>query len=290
MKTLNIVGAGRLGRTLGRLWHDSGTFEILGIVNRTEESAADAVDFIGAGSALPGIEALRAADVTMLSVVDAQIEPIAARLAASAPSEPGCTVFHCSGALASDKLDALTRRGAHCASVHPVMSFTDPLRALRVFPGTWCGAEGDPVARALIDPAFVAIGGRLFEIDPQEKMIYHAGSVFACNYLVALLEAALTAFERSGVPRETGLAIMAPLVRGTVDNVLTLGPAAALSGPIARGDRRLVGEQHRALSVWNEDMARLYRDLGQIATRLARERAEIPPADLDALARLLGGS
>jgi hypothetical protein len=62
MKTLSIIGAGRVGQTLGRLWARNGVFEIREVVNRSLESGSAAVAFMGAGRALPGLEQMSQAD------------------------------------------------------------------------------------------------------------------------------------------------------------------------------------------------------------------------------------
>ena len=62
MKRLNIIGCGNVGKTLGRLWHQRGVFEIHDILNRTAESACRAVDFIGAGRGIFTHADMRPAD------------------------------------------------------------------------------------------------------------------------------------------------------------------------------------------------------------------------------------
>ena len=64
-----------------------------------------------------------------------------------------------------------------------------------------------------------------------------------------------------GVPLEAFLA----LVRGTVDNVAALGPAAALTGPVARGDWATV-ERH--LAALPEDERPAYEAMVDQARRL----------------------
>ena len=77
--------------------------------------------------------------------------------------------------------------------------------------------------------------------------------------------------------------MMEPLVRETLDNVFSIGPARALTGPIARGDDEVVKRHLAALDAWNERIAAIYRDLGSVALALARERNEAGP---DALLRI----
>src|SRR5206468_5751198 len=115
--------------------------------------------------------------VWMLAVADDQIASVAAALAQSGLAD-GATVFHCSGAKASNELAPLATRGAYVASVHPVRSFADPEAVSRSFDGTFCGVEGDAQALALLLPALTRIGARTVPIDAAAKTVYHAASVF----------------------------------------------------------------------------------------------------------------
>lgn len=272
MPRLDIIGCGHLGRTLARLWHRAGTFEIGRILNRTPESAAEAVRFIGAGQVARDRAEFGSADATLIATPDNEIAAICTSLAQLGRFGPEQIVFHCSGALPAAVLEAATHRGAAVASVHPIRSFADPEQAAAQFAGTWCGSEGDDAALALLEPAFHAIGARTVRIEAAYKPLYHGAAVFASNYVVSVLELALQAYEQAGVPRATALQLIAPLVRGTVDNVLAQGTADALSGPIARADTATVLRQYRALRSWNRDAARAYRILAKPAVRLARRR------------------
>lgn len=283
MKTLNIIGAGRVGRTLASLWEEKRTFRIQDVLAGTEQGARSAVAFIGDGKPASALDSMRAADVWMVTTPDREIAGSAVKLAATGLLREGDIVFHCSGSLTSGDLAPAAARGAFAASVHPLKSFADPRDAVRTFSGTYCAAEGDVAALEVLDPAFARIGGRLSHIDRQFKMVYHAASVIVCNYLTALLETGLRCYEKAGVPRETARDMMEPIVRETLDNVLRSGTAAALTGPIARGDTEVVEREIEALAGWDERIAEIYRSLGAMAVELARARGE---ADREALDRI----
>ena len=283
MKTLNIVGAGRVGRTLGRLWHSAGVFDIQDVLSRTPHGARSAVVFIGAGRAADWLEQMRPAEVWMLTPPDARIASCCEALAAAALLRAGDIVFHCSGALSSEELARAVGHGAKTASVHPLKSFAEPGVAAETFVGTYCAAEGDGAALEVVRSAFERIGAHVTQIEVRQKTIYHAASVIVCNYLVALMEAGLRCYEQAGLGRETALAMMEPLVRETVDNVFKLGPARALTGPVARGDDAVVAGHLAALGAWDADIGALYRQLGTVALDLARTQGE---ASSEALTRL----
>lgn len=269
MKTLNIIGAGRVGSTLAALWRRRGAFAIQHVLNRTGGSAHKAVRFIGGGTGADGWHCLLPADTWLLATPDSEIARAAAELAASGLLRADDVVFHCSGALGSDVLRTALMPGVHAASVHPLKSFADPQAAVRNFTGTFCAAEGDAPALAVLVPVFEAIGARVTIIDRQAKTLYHAASVIVCNYLTALMEAGLQCYEKAGLPRATASAMMEPLVRETVDNVFRLGTVNALTGPIARGDHAVVVQQLEALQAADPRIAEIYRALGVMTTDLA---------------------
>jgi predicted short-subunit dehydrogenase-like oxidoreductase (DUF2520 family) len=270
-RTLNIVGAGHVGRALGRLFAAAGAFEVQDVLTRASASAVEAVAFIGAGRAVERADQLRPAEVWMIAVGDDQIAQVGMQLAQAAA---GAVVFHCSGAKASTELQAAARAGARTASVHPVRSFADPASVAAAFGGTFCGIEGDPAALAVLAPAFEAIGARLVPIDAAAKTVYHAASVFASNYLVTVLDAALRAYQAAGIPESVARELARPLATETLANVFRLGPEAALSGPIARGDHATVERQQAAVTAWDPDTGGTYAALAAATAGLARRKRQ----------------
>lgn len=272
MKTLSIIGCGHVGKTLARLWTEQRTLQILDICNRTPASAQRAVDFIGTGRAVAACTSLRPADIYLISTPDDRIADSCRTLAATGCLSENTIVFHCSGALSSHELASAAECGARVASIHPLRSFAAPESLVHGFSGTFCGVEGDPRALACLGSAFTAIGAQFVPINGEAKILYHAAAVFACNYLTTLLHVAQQTCIQAGVPADTALQLLSPLVRETVDNVFRLGPAQALTGPIARGDMITVEKQQHAISSWNENNGNLYAQFAKLTVELARLR------------------
>ncbi|RZI42278.1 DUF2520 domain-containing protein [Herbaspirillum sp. HC18] len=270
--TLNIIGCGKVGKVLGRLWTVSGTLEVQDIVNRTVGSAKAAAAFIGTGKPLGALTLVRPADIWLIGTPDDQIAQACETVAAAGLLAPGCIVFHCSGALPSSALAAAAHAGAMIASVHPIRSFAGAEHVANSFAGTYCGIEGNADAVERLGKAFSAIGAQLVPIDAKFKSVYHSAAVFASNYLVTVLDVAVEAYARSGVPRDVALKLMEPLVRGTVDNIFRLGTTDALTGPIARGDTATVVKQYRAVSAWDKRIGSLYKRLGKLTAAIAARK------------------
>jgi predicted short-subunit dehydrogenase-like oxidoreductase (DUF2520 family) len=242
------------------------------VLSRTTANAEAACDFIGGGRPLNAYADLAPADIYLVATPDDQIAGCCEQLVASGMVRPGVVVFHCSGALPSTVLASAAACGALTASVHPVRSFASPEQVALSFPGTWCGVEGNEAALAVLRPLFTGIGAKLVDIDPAAKTVYHAAAVFACNYLVTLLDVAVQAYGHAGIPDDVAMQMMAPLVQKTVDDAFAAGAAAALSGPIARGDMQTVERQQAAVSAWDADKGALYALLAKETLALARRR------------------
>jgi len=265
------------------MWARARVFEVQDVLTRSRGSAGEGVKFIGAGRAVGHLDEMRSADVWMIATRDDALVPSCVTLAASDKITPDDIVFHVSGATPSSDLKPVKGRGALIASVHPIKTFTDAEAAVRTFPGTFCSAEGDDEALAVLKPAFEKIGAKVFDIAPELKLVYHSGGVFACNYLVALIEAALRAHEKAGIPRDASLKALEPMVRETVDAIFGRGPAKALTGPISRGDMATVKRQYAMVRDWDPAIGELYRGLGLIAVALAESDRRIDAARAEEL-------
>jgi len=287
MKTLNVIGAGRVGRTLASLWAEKHTFVVQDVLDRTLPGARSAVAFIGAGTPVDRLQEMRPANVWMLATPDRQIAACCGQLAGSGLLRPADIVFHCSGSMSSAELGPAVAVGASTASVHPLKTFAEARDAVLTFEGTYCASEGDRAALEMLNPAFERIGARVSEIDPNLKTVYHAASVIVCNYLTALMETGLRCYEKAGFARDTAAAMIEPIVRETIGNVFQLGTARALTGPIARGDDAVVKRHLDALGAWDARAEAIYRELGRAAVDLAREQGEAEGEALRRIAALL---
>jgi predicted short-subunit dehydrogenase-like oxidoreductase (DUF2520 family) len=242
---------------------------IAAVTSRSPERARDAVAFIGAGTPSAGRPPGRLSGIVLICVPDGVVEETAAAL----DVEKGTVVAHVCGALGSEAVAGA--RGAEPGSLHPLRSFADPERAAASFAGTACAVEGSPAAAEALLGLVRRMGGEPLRVNPGGKPLYHAGAVFASNYLVAICHAAERLFESAGIPAAEGRAALARLAEGTLDNVTASGPAAALTGPVERGDDRTVRRHVEALKRTRPELAEAYAALGRVALDLARSRGSL---------------
>ena len=185
-------------------------------------------------------------DVVLLCVPDAAIADTAREL------RPGrAWVGHVSGATPLAALDPHERR----FSLHPLQTFDrsgDPSQ----LDGAWAAISGETddalaVARELAE----TLGLTPFELADGDRTLYHAGAVFASNYLVTLQRAAV----KLGVPAEG----LVPLMRGTIDH------GFELTGPIARGDWATVERHKEAIRAAHPELEHLYEALAEATVAIA---------------------
>jgi predicted short-subunit dehydrogenase-like oxidoreductase (DUF2520 family) len=270
MATLNIIGAGRVGATLGNLIVANRVLDIGDVCDSGIAHARDAVDFIGAGRALDDIAAMRPADIWLLSVPDMRIAEVAQSLAGHRRDDMPSIAVHCSGALDTDTLAPLRALGWNVASAHPMLSFANPGTAVFQFEGTPCGLEGDRAARAAWSAILAAIGARCFDIEPGSKALYHAAAVVASNFLPILAAMSVEMWQAAGIPQPLIEDMMHTLSRNAAANIVALGPKDALTGPAARGDRAVVEAQSQAIGAWDAVSRDAYDALSTLAMRLAQ--------------------
>lgn len=270
MRTLSVIGPGRVGRSLAKLFYQQQVFHIGSVLARQLVSSEAACDFIGSGKAAKTLREAQQTDVWMLSVPDDEIEHQAQTLLKEAELSESTIVFHCSGAKPSTILDCLKQRGVSIASVHPVRSFADASTVVADFAGTYCGIEGDAKAVAILSDAFAKIGAQVFSLSAEHKRRYHAASVIASNYLVSLIDVAQRCYESAGIEPELAKRLAEPLASKTLENCFRLGTTAALTGPIKRGDMDIVALQLQDLQSWDVQIADLYEAMIPLTQIVAR--------------------
>jgi predicted short-subunit dehydrogenase-like oxidoreductase (DUF2520 family) len=248
---ITIVGAGNLGTALAMGLHRAG-YVIDQIVFRnggaSRRRARLLANRVGA-RAVAIADSVIDADVVWFCVPDDAIAKVAGSLARKADWK-GRVALHSSGALSSDELAALRRRGAHVASVHPMMTFVGGNLRAGLQPslaGLPFAIEGDAAAVRAGRAIVKKLGGRAYAIRRQDKVAYHAWGTFASPLLTALLATTEHVAAAAGVNRREAKRRMLPILRQTLANYAERDAAVAFSGPIIRGDVETIRRHLRAL-------------------------------------------
>ncbi len=229
-----IAGAGNLGAALARSLLQAG-YAIEAVVARSRRAslrkAQKLAEQVGARAATDLLDV--EARLVWFCVPDAAIAS-AAQLLAPTIEWKGRVAVHSSGALGSDELAALRRRGAAVASVHPLMTFVR--RSRPSLAGVPFAIEGDAGAVRVARRVVQDLGGLAYPIRKKDKAAYHAWGTFASPLFTALLATTEQVAVTAGVKRKAARQRMIPILLQTLANYASFGAAGAFSGPIVRGD------------------------------------------------------
>jgi len=208
-------------------------------------------------------------DVVILTVRDDAITPLATSLANSRAIRERHVVLHLSGVQGQEALGPLVTSRAALGSFHPLQTIVEPELAAGRLKGAWAAVEGMPRAVEAGERIAKDLGMRPFRIATKSKAIYHAGAVFASNYLVVVEAIAQRLLRHAGLSDADAWAALRPLVEGTFENLSRHEPREALTGPVVRGDTATIVRHLESLAV---DDAKLYRALGRAALELAQKQ------------------
>jgi predicted short-subunit dehydrogenase-like oxidoreductase (DUF2520 family) len=270
-KSLAIIGAGRVGRALGRRLREAG-FRIVLVASRSEAKARSGAKFIGGGRAIAGIPAsLVGAGVILLTVPDDAIAAVASELGERCGEElRGKVALHTSGALDGSVLQSLRAHGAAVGSMHPMQTFSGV--AIPPLVGKVFAIEGDDAAVRAARRVARALGGVPLKIRAAQKPLYHAAGVFAAGLCLALEEAGVQVLMNVGLKRREAQRALLSLTRQVLEHYEKLGPQKAWTGPLARGDFRVLAAHETALRGLPPEFLEAYRAMNQLGARvLGRE-------------------
>jgi predicted short-subunit dehydrogenase-like oxidoreductase (DUF2520 family) len=251
-----VVGAGNLACALATRLYQAG-YVIDQIISRKSGASSHRAErlagdvgasafVIGGGrkSAANSRTQNMTAEIVWFCVPDGAIAG-AAQLLATAINWKGKVALHSSGALTSNELAVLRRRGAAVASVHPFMTFVRGSRP--AFAGVPFALEGDRKATQAARAIVKNLGADAYSIRAEDKAAYHAWGTFASPLLTALFASSEQVASRAGVKPRTARQRMLPMLRQTLANYEEFGAAGAFSGPIIRGDLDTVKRHLRVL-------------------------------------------
>ena len=288
-RTVSIVGAGRVGISLGTHLRKLG-WRIGAVVARSESTARAAVRRIGSGTpyaspAKPGrrVEAwgfspaksgdlMRAlapgSDLILVATPDDVMPAVAQSLAdamraVGRASLRGQVILHTSATLDRSALAPLARLGASTGSLHPMQAFGG--KVVPKLKGVIFGIEGDARARRLAQSIAKSLGGIPVVIETADKPAYHAAAVMAGGSIYPVLEAGLQLLISVGFTRQRASQTLLPLLRQIFDNIERIGPRAAWTGPLSRGDYAVVAKHMDALRRYPPEFRKSYAALARLA-------------------------
>lgn len=248
---LVIIGPGRAGGALAIASHRAG-HEIVGVLARSS--------YEGPWPRLDWDTSIPQSDLALLAVRDDAIAEVSHRIAPNL-GDVG-VVAHLSGFVPVMALHHLQERGTAVGGFHPLQSLPDPETGASALAGAFVGIDGDQLAIDILTHLAGTLEMEPFRLDDRARPAYHAAAAAAANFVVTSLAVSGDLFESAGIdPR-----VSRPLVQHAVANVFDNGPAASLTGPIARGDiETVIGHLEAAHDV-SEHVGRQFRLMAKATT------------------------
>jgi predicted short-subunit dehydrogenase-like oxidoreductase (DUF2520 family) len=270
VEPIGIVGAGAVAQAIGRSLALGGA-PVAALAGRARDHAEQAARFIGHAVRPVPLHAIASlATRVLIAVSDDSITTVARDLA-DAGMRRG-VALHTYGAKGAEALAPLRATGVACGMLHPLQTFPNPVLGLERIRRISFGLAGDREALDWAAEIVQLLDGRALHIPADRLVWYHAGAVLASNALIGTIDAATACLEMAGIEPAAGLRALEPLVRASVDNVMMVGPRAALTGPIARGDVQTVAAHVGALAEGPPSIAELYRGTARHLVRMSRAR------------------
>jgi predicted short-subunit dehydrogenase-like oxidoreductase (DUF2520 family) len=259
-------------------------WKIGAVVTSSEPSARKAVRSIGAGHAHAFLtRQVLSAQVILITTRDSAVAEVTADLARIGAEElRGKIVLHTSGALSSNVLDPVRKCGAAVGSMHPLQTFSGV--GVPPLDGKVFAIEGDTAAVRVARQIARSFGAVPVRVDGAKKPLYHAAGALAAGNVLALMEAATRLMTAAGMKRREAVRALLPLTRQVLENFERLGPRAAWTGPLSRGDYSVVAAHMRAMKELPEEFTEAYEAVNRLAALVLSQDSSAMLAELEKVA------
>ncbi|MFA5033693.1 MAG: DUF2520 domain-containing protein [bacterium] len=186
---------------------------------------------------------VKKADLVLITVPDSEIKKVVSNIRSAIKSDT--ILVHTSGSLSASVLGI--KNGI---AMHPISAFVGGKLLL----GTYFSIEGNiKIGKKLV----CSIGGIPIVISPKlKKALYHSGLNFGAAYFVTLLSIGKELLELSGF-KESEKVILS-LAESVLANAKQFGIKNSFTGPIAREDKRIVGEELNVVKESAPAVAEIY--------------------------------
>lgn len=278
MKT-GFIGAGKAGVSMGKYLSVKG-IHVSGFYSRSRQSSEEAARFTDTKQYLSKKELVRDCDVVFLSVPDSAISQVWEQIRTFPLQNK--LICHFSGAMSSAVFSEIASVGAYGYSIHPLFAFHDKYESYKELSKAFFTIEGSQKKMNTVKQMLSVLGNDYAVIRAEDKIRYHAAAAICSNLYVGLVYMGEHLLEECGFTGEQAQTALSPLIMNNAENIASVGPVRALTGPVERGDLITVKEHLEALS--GEQQA-VYRAVSGQVLRAAEEKN--PERDYSQLKALL---
>lgn len=263
---IGIIGAGKVGCSLGKYLKDAGV-TVTGYFSRTVESAQEAADFTQTKVFANVQDLVKASDTLFITTPDGSIGDVWDCIAKL--SIQNKIICHFSGSLSSVVFSGIEKTGASGCSIHPMLAFSDRFSSYRQLNEAYMTIEGQEAAVNVVRELFERLGNSVCRIDLDRKELYHCAASIVSNQVIALYTMGTDQLVKCGFDREDAAKLVTPLVRNNVESMLADGVVNALTGPVERNDTGTVEKHLKALE---GDDREVYRLLAKRLVKISEEK------------------
>lgn len=283
MKKVGIIGAGTVGTALAKRLSEKGC-HIAAVASRSFSSAERLAGFVcGTKAVTTPQEVADECDTVFVTTPDGAIPLVVSALA----WRPGQEVLHCSGADSLQPLETARRAGAMVGAFHPLQTFAGVQQALDNLAGSTFAIEAEEPLLSRLKQMAEDLAGRWVVLRSEDRVLYHAAAVMACNYVVTLVKLATDLWASFGISEAEATRALLPLLKGTLNNVGSVGLPNCLTGPIARGDDGTVRKHLDAIGEKAPQLLSTYRELGLQTIPISIAKGKVDGEAVEKMKRLL---
>ena len=241
---IGFIGAGKVGFSLGKYFAEGG-LKVSGYFSRSESSAREAAAFTGTKIFKSTEKLILESDVVFLTVPDDQIKSTYLSLPMEQLREK--KICHCSGALSAEEaFPNIAEYDAKGTSVHPLFPISSKTESYKELGNAFFCIEGECAEEWRI--ILSGIGNPTRIISGDVKSCYHAACSVASNLVCGLMKESIELLEQCGFSEKEALTSLEPLVMSNIRRIFSVGPMAALTGPVERNDISTVKKHITSIS------------------------------------------
>lgn len=270
---VNIIGTGKVASSLAIIWHQSKQINIQAAWNRSFTTAQNLKNHIPSVQLCKELSNLPPADIYVIGVSDQAIEKISWQIQQNHCLTPNSLVIHLSGALDSKILKS-NQNKVLAGSLHPVFPFASIEIALNQLAGHMCAIEGDKVALPILQQLAQAAKLNSFIIDANQKSRYHTALSASANFLVTLNAYARNILTSLSIPKSLAERLVNQLMQQNLNQLQTMVPEEALTGPIKRGDSTTIAKHWQALNTTEQEIYSVLAKQTLNLTKLSQEKRQ----------------
>jgi predicted short-subunit dehydrogenase-like oxidoreductase (DUF2520 family) len=266
-KSIAIIGAGKAGTVISRKLFDIG-YNFNSVISKHKSSARNLAASINCRIYSDNILSLPVdTRLIIIATPDSEIEKVADELSKCNLGFKTLKVFHISGCLSSDILEALRRKGTTVFSIHPFQTFMLKNASIEILDNISYGIEGDKKGISAAKKIVSDLGGTYFVVPKSMKPLYHLAGVFASNYFITLIDSIdkiLSEFVSGANARKN---IIIPIIKRSFSNILENGYKKSITGPLVRGDTNTIEQHLKILNKYDKELLKLYKAFGNVSLK-----------------------